>query len=218
VYKRQSLAHNGVLFLDEMPEFNRDVLEVMRQPLEAGVVRIVRMGSCITYPARFMLVAAMNPCRCGYYGDARRPCVCTVPQIRNYRGKVSGPLLDRIDLHINLAPPTHDELLDNRVTEESAQVRARVIKARQRQKMKYRDNISTNAQLKGRQVQEYCVLDRSSNILLKKAAAKMQLSARSVHRILKVAATIADLAESDQITEEHLAEALQFRTFERLIV
>ncbi|MFH1874144.1 MAG: YifB family Mg chelatase-like AAA ATPase [Pseudomonadota bacterium] len=213
-----SLAHNGVLFLDEMPEFKRDVLEVLRQPLESGLVRIVRLGCSVAYPASFMLVAAMNPCQCGYYGDPRKPCICTVPQIRKYRNKISGPLLDRIDLHINVARPTHEELLETMQAESSEKIRERVFQARQRQASKYAGKISCNAALKAKQIQQYCVLNKDSKNFLKQASEKMFLSARSLHRTLKVAATIADLEASAEILVSHIAEALQFRSFERLII
>ncbi len=213
-----SLAHNGVLFLDEMPEFKRDVLEVLRQPLESGLVRIVRLGSSIIYPARFMLITAMNPCQCGYYGDPKKPCICTVPQIRKYRSKISGPLLDRIDLHINVTRPTHDELLETVQAESSENIQNRVLLARKRQYNRYVGKIKCNASLKAKQIQQYCVLGRKTKQFLKQASEKMFLSARSLHRTLKVAATISDLEGQDEITQQHIAEALQFRSFERLII
>lgn len=218
-----SLAHNGVLFMDELPEFNRDVLEVLRQPLESGFVRIVRTGRSVTYPARFMLVAAMNPCRCGYFGDLKKQCICTVPQIRSYRGKVSGPLLDRIDIHINVSQPKHEDLMggpggDDSISESSGAILKRVLGAREVQYKRYEGRISCNAVLKGKKIHEYCILGREERSFLKGVADKLSLSARAVHRTLKVARTIADLDMKDKIKEKHLAEAVQFRSFERDLV
>jgi len=212
-----SLAHNGVLFLDELSEFRKDVLEVLRQPLESGVVKIVRSGASVTYPARFMLVSAMNPCRCGYFGHPRKPCICTVPQIQNYRTKISGPLLDRIDLHINVTPPTHMDLLESKTSEGSAEIRARVIKARQRQMERYGGKITCNAELKGRQIQEYCIIGREEMMFLKEASERLALSARALHRILKISRTIADLEGSVELKTQHLAEAVQYRSLDRLV-
>lgn len=213
-----SLAHNGVLFLDELSEFHRDVLEVLRQPLESGIVKIARSGASVVYPARFTLVAAMNPCRCGHFGHPRKPCLCTVPQIRSYRTKISGPLLDRIDLHINVLPPSHLELLEPTRSEKSATIRARVLEARRRQTERYAGAISCNANLKDKMIEEHCAIDRQEMNFLKDASERLMLSARAIHRSLKIARTIADLVGSEKIKVEHLAEAIEYRSFDRYIV
>ena len=206
-----SLAHNGVLFLDELPEFKRNVLEVLRQPLETGDIHIARAaGSCV-FPADFMLVAAMNPCPCGY-GDAELGCKCKVDEKRRYRKKVSGPLLDRIDLHVELRQLSQDELLRAPDGEKSAVIRQRVIAARNIQSMRYRDSsIHCNAQMTSRMLQQYCKLDRNCTLLLRQAITQMKLSPRAYDRILKVSRTIADLANSVNITENHIFEAIQYR-------
>ncbi len=213
-----SLAHNGVLFLDELSEFHRDVLEVLRQPLESGIVKIARSGASVEYPARFTLVAAMNPCRCGNYGHPRKPCLCTVPQIRSYRTKISGPLLDRIDMHIRVSPPSHLELLENARSECSEAIRARVVKARLIQNERYCGTISCNAVLKDKSIQEFCPIGKKEISFLKDASEKLSFSARALHRALKIARTIADLEASAQIKVEHLAEAVEYRSFDRFIV
>ena len=214
-----SLAHNGVLFLDESPEFKRPVLEGLRQPLEDGHVTLTRASGTIRYPARFMLIAAMNPCPCGYYGDRSRPCVCSVPQIRRYRAKLSGPLLDRLDLHLEIPPvPIRELRHELPPTESSAAIRARVLAARGRQQVRYRDDgIYTNAQLKPRLVKRYCGLAAGPQELLEQAMARLNLSARAHGRILRVARTIADLADSDKIEAVHVAEAIQYRALDRAI-
>jgi len=213
-----SLAHNGVLFLDEMPEFHNDVLEVLRQPLESGEVRIVRAGMNIVYPARFMLIAAMNPCKCGYFGDLRRPCICTIPQIRNYRGKISGPLLDRIDIHISVLPPTHEELLGDEISESSLKIRNRIMQARDFQTRRYNNKILCNSELKAKDLSKYCVISKECGRFLKEISNKFKFSARAVHRVIKVARTIADLDEQNEISLENLAEAVHFRSLDKDVI
>jgi len=206
-----SLAHNGVLFLDEMAEFKKDVLEVLRQPIESGSVNIVRSGVNVSYPARFMLVAAFNPCRCGYLTHPKLSCTCGVMDVRRYRAKLSGPLLDRIDLHVEVSPPPHAALIEATSEEPSASVRERVMRARERQRRRYKDGSTTNSRLKGRAIQRHCTLDAECRSFMKEACASSHLTGRAIHRVLKVALTIADLEGSDVIAIPHLAEALQFR-------
>jgi magnesium chelatase family protein len=208
-----SLAHNGALFLDELPEFDRHVLEVLRQPLEEGEVTVSRAAQSLTFPARFTLVAAMNPCPCGYHGHPDRQCLCIPPQVQKYRSKISGPLLDRIDLHIEVPALRLSELTeDGAPAESSAAVRERVLAARARQADR---GVSANARLNVKQVKIHCRLDSGSKSLLKAAVSRLGLSARSFDRILKVSRTIADLAGAPAIREEHVAESIGYRSLDR---
>ena len=211
-----SMAHNGVLFLDELPEFKRTVLEVMRQPLEDRVVTISRAKFTVEYPASFMLVAAMNPCPCGFYNHPERDCVCAPGVVQKYINKISGPLLDRIDIHIEVTPVAFSELSSERETEKSAAVRERVVRARHVQEQRYKGTgMHSNAQITTQQLRKYCRIDETGHALLQKAMERLGLSARAYDRILKVARTIADLAESTDIRTEHLAEAIQYRSLDR---
>jgi magnesium chelatase family protein len=211
-----SLAHNGVLFLDELPEFPRSVLEVMRQPLEDGTVTIARAAMSLSFPARFMLAAAMNPCPCGYFNDKSHECMCTPPMMQRYVSKVSGPLLDRIDIHIEVPAVKYRELRSAAASEGSAEIRARVLAARARQHQRFAaDRIYTNAQMHTRQIRTYCELSPEAERLLERAMQQQGLSARAHDRILKVARTIADLDAQPDITVGHIAEAIQYRTLDR---
>ena len=213
-----SLAHNGVLFLDELPEFGTQVLDILRQPLEDGVVTVSRVASKITYPARTTFVCAANPCKCGYYGDQRRACTCTATEIRNYFGRISGPLLDRIDIQIEVRLQEYDELYKKCKPggDTSAAIRTRVERARDAQKKRYSGlGIYTNAQLEGGMVAKFCPLDRKSLDLMRDAFESMALSARAHDKIIKVARTIADLEGSEGINERHLAEAIGYRCLDR---
>jgi len=212
-----SLAHNGVLFLDELPEFNRNVLEVLRQPLEDGVVTISRAKMSVTYPARFMLVAAMNPCPCGYLTDPYHECTCTPSMIQRYHSKVSGPLLDRIDIHIEVPPLRFDELRKESEGEPSSKIRERVEKAREIQRERYANlkGVHSNSQIGPKEIKRYCRIDKNSEELLRTAIEKFGFSSRAYHRILKVARTIADLDESIEIRTHHVAEAIQYRALDR---
>lgn len=211
-----SLAHNGVLFLDELPEFRRDVLEVMRQPLEDGVVTISRVNATLSYPCNLMMVASMNPCKCGYLGDANRNCTCTEHQIAKYRSKISGPLLDRIDIQVEVENVNYDDLSSTQKSEQSRDIKKRVDKARKIQLERYKDyNIYSNAQLDAGLLQEFCKLGDTENKILKSAFDNLGLSARAHSRILKVARTIADLDGSENISVNHLAEAIQYRSLDR---
>ncbi len=213
-----SLAHNGVLFLDELPEFKRTVLEVMRQPMEERRVTISRAKLTIDYPASFMLIASMNPCPCGYYNHPEKPCVCGFGVVKRYLSKISGPLLDRIDLHVEVVPVKLEELTNtNHQSETSVDIAARVVRARDIQDARFKNHkgVYSNAHMPSRLVREVCSLDTEGLELLKTAMAKLQLSARAYDRILKVARTVADLAESEHIKPEHLAEAIQFRSLDR---
>ena len=211
-----SLAHNGVLFLDELPEFKKNALEVMRQPLEDGTVTISRALTSLTYPSRFMLVAAMNPCPCGYATDPKHECTCTPLQMQRYLARISGPLLDRIDMHIEVPPLAYDELAQQPAAEPSAAIRSRVEVARQLQQERFRrSTIHCNAQMNARQMRQHCHVDEQCHRLLRQAVDTLGLSARAYSRVLKVARTIADLADSTTIAVEHLAEAVQFRGLDR---
>ena len=208
-----TLAHRGVLFLDEMVEFPRQVLEVLRQPLEDGEVVISRSKSSVKYPSKFILLGAMNPCPCGFLGDREKQCSCTETQIQRYRSKLSGPLLDRIDLIIEVPRLTTEELINTKTeAEPSSRIRERVVKARKIQTKRYEnDGILTNSELTAEMIKKYCILDEKSQQILKLAAQKYQLSGRKYNRVLKIARTIADLNSSENITAEHLTQALQYR-------
>ena len=212
-----SLAHNGVLFLDELPEFKRQVLEVLRQPMEDRMVTIARAKQTVEFPANFMLVAAMNPCPCGYYNHPTKECTCKPGQVETYLSRISGPLLDRIDLHIETFPIPYEELAQKKLGEKSADVRERVVKARMIQVQRFADvpGIHCNAQMTAKMIQKYCDLDEQCGLLLKNAMERLGLSARARDRILKVSRTIADLAGSENIQPEHLAEAIQYRSLDR---
>lgn len=212
-----SLAHHGVLFLDELPEFDRAVLEVLREPLESGTITISRAARQAEFPARFQLVAAMNPCPCGYHGDASGRCRCTEERIRQYRAKVSGPLLDRIDMHVEVPAVPRDVLLTHNVppVEGSRTVQARVIAARERQLAR---TGCANQALSNKQVEEFCRIDAPGQQLMEQAMQRLKLSARAYHRILKVARTVADLAGDERISTAHLAEAIQYRSLDRPVI
>ncbi|HEY0654284.1 MAG TPA: YifB family Mg chelatase-like AAA ATPase [Chryseosolibacter sp.] len=212
-----SLAHNGVLFLDELPEFKRAVLEVMRQPMEERRVTISRAKVSIDYPSNFMLVASMNPCPCGFYNHPEKECVCGPGIVQRYLSKVSGPLLDRIDLHVEVVPVSFDEMTAGRKVETSDEIRARVVTAREIQSARFRDqqSIYCNAMMPSNMVKEICAINDAGRTLLKTAMERLGLSARAYDRILKVSRTIADLAGSEEIKTEHLAEAIQYRSLDR---
>ena len=218
-----SLAHRGVLFLDELPEFGQHVLEVLRQPIEDKVVTISRAQGSLTFPANFQLIAAMNPCPCGYYGDLIKPCTCSQGMVTKYQKRISGPLLDRIDIHITVPRLEYDKLSDKRMGEPSAVVRARVEAARDIQRNRFQlvkhtggpakmeNMVTCNSEMRPAEVRQFCQLDASGSALMKTAMNQLQLSARAYHRVLKLARTIADLAGSEHISPAHLAEALQYR-------
>jgi magnesium chelatase family protein len=207
-----SLAHRGVLFLDELPEFSSKVLEVLRQPLEDKVVTISRAQGSLTFPANFQLAAAMNPCPCGYYGDPTRPCTCSSTTVTRYQKRISGPLMDRIDIHMQVPRVEFAKLRDMRPGETSGEVRARVEAARQHQRNRFAGtSIASNADMHPPQIRKYCALDDACQALMKTAMRQLQLTARAYHRVLKLSRTIADLAEAEAITQVHLAEALQYR-------
>jgi magnesium chelatase family protein len=214
-----SIAHNGVLFLDELPEFKRSTLEVMRQPLEDGKVTVSRAAGSVTFPSEFMLVAAMNPCPCGYFGDLKRECRCSPVQVQRYRQRISGPLLDRIDLHIEVPAVEYRDVASERTEESSSAIRERVSHARQRQHTRFQKDKKTscNARMATRHLKQHCRLTSDSNELIRVAMNELNLSARAYDRILKVSRTIADLDSSDAINPEHVSEAIQYRTFDRTL-
>lgn len=212
-----SLSHHGMLFLDELPEFHRNVLEVLRQPLEDGRVTISRAAVSVTFPSRFMLVAAMNPCPCGYYGDPKGSCRCSPIQIQRYRNKISGPLLDRIDIHLEVPAVRYQELVSRQNGESSAEIRARVVRARKRQQERFRElrDVHCNADMRSRELNTHGRLETEAETLLKMAITELNFSARAYDRIRKVSRTIADLDGSEEITSAHVSEAIQYRSLDR---
>jgi magnesium chelatase family protein len=214
-----SLAHNGVLFLDEMPEFKKNVLEVLRQPMETGIVTISRASSTVTYPANFILVGAMNPCPCGFFGDAKRECTCSYRDIWRYRAKISGPLMDRIDIHIDVPSVPFKDLTGINQGESSSRIYQRVLAAKKIQEKRFRKTrIHSNAMMNTRQIRKFCAIDENSNALLETAMEKFGLSARALSRILKISRTIADLAGVQDIEQAHVAEAIQYRSLDRKLM
>ncbi len=211
-----SMAHNGVLFLDELPEFKKHVLEVLRQPLEDGKVTISRAATTLTYPASFMLVAAMNPCPCGHLGDDRRECRCSASQIRRYRTRISGPLMDRMDIQIEVPAVSHRDLVEGNSSEGSSAIRERVASARAHQASRFRRaGIFCNAQMQSRHIQRHCRIDEGAKRLLERAIERLGMSARAYNRILKVSRTIADLEDASEVASHHIAEAIQYRSLDR---
>lgn len=211
-----SLAHYGVLFLDELPEFKKDALEVMRGPLEDGVVTISRVNATLTYPCDFIFVASMNPCPCGFYGSKDKECTCSPQAITKYMGKISGPLLDRIDIQIEVSPVKYKKLSDDEEIENSEKIKERVNQARKIQLKRYEnENIYSNSELSPKLIEKYCELNENSKKILQIAFEKLGLSARAYGRILKVARTIADLDGKENISEEHITEAIQYRSLDK---
>ena len=211
-----SLAHNGVLFLDELPEFNKNTLEVLRGPLEDGIMNISRVNASLTYPCNFMFVASMNPCPCGYFGSKDKECTCSTTSIEKYMGKISGPLLDRIDIQIEVSPVKYQKLEAEERAESSEAIKERVNKARKIQQQRYKEvGIYANSQLTPKLVNKYCKLDKESKEILKSAFERLGLSARAHGRILKVARTIADLDGKENINSSHIAEAIQYRSLDK---
>ena len=213
-----SLAHNGVLFLDEMPEYNRSTLESLRQPLEDGVITVTRAGGAVEYPANFMLCASMNPCPCGNYGSTEKVCTCTPAQIHKYRAKISGPLLDRIDIQVEVDSIKYDDLVDSSAEESSAQVKKRVEGAREIQRERFgKDGIFSNSNMGEREMRKYCKLNSECEEILKVSFNALKLSARARSRIIKVARTIADLAWEENIRPEHILEAVSYRKYDKFM-
>jgi len=212
-----SLAHGGVLFLDELPEFRRNVLEVLRQPLEDGVVTLSRAAVSLSFPARFMLAAAMNPCPCGYFGDTVHACRCTDVDVERYRARVSGPLLDRIDIHLEVPTVAYRDLVGADTEETSTAVRQRVELARVRQRERFRDRrgLHANAHMSARDLRRYCPLSDPVERLLREAVGRLGLSARAYHRVLKIGRTIADLEGAEELSTTHVSEAIQYRSLDR---
>jgi magnesium chelatase family protein len=217
-----SLAHNGVLFLDEFPEFSKSVLQVLRQPLEEGQVTISRALATLTYPASFTLVAAMNPCQCGHLGDKAKECICTPLQIQKYRGRVSGPLLDRIDIHVEVSRVHKDDLLKAPDGESSKTIKKRIDAARLLQKNRFSSkdyhSLRTNSEMKARDVRRYCRMTGDARELLSLSIERLALSGRAFERVLKVSRTIADLTEEEVISADHIAEAVQYRALDRALL
>ncbi|MCX7857358.1 MAG: YifB family Mg chelatase-like AAA ATPase [Deltaproteobacteria bacterium] len=214
-----SLAHNGVLFLDEFPEFKRNVLDALRQPIEDGFITVSRVTQTITYPARFILVCAMNPCPCGYFGDARHACTCNPSMIRKYRARISGPLLDRIDIHIEVPPVSVSELSSTKEEESSEILKEKVILARKMQEERYRGKkFLFNSRIPPRYIKKYCAMNHEAETFLEKACEKFGLSPRAYHRILKLSRTIADMDGKEKIEEQHVAEALQYRVLDKRLI
>lgn len=214
-----SLSHHGVLFMDELGEFRRNVLEVMRQPLEDGEVTISRAAVSLTYPARFMLAAATNPCPCGHFGDSQRKCSCAPQAVQRYLARISGPLLDRIDLHVEVPAVRYRELSDQRLGEPSETIRERVVRARERQRARFagRAGVHANAHMRAREIREFCGIGEAGDALLRTAISRLGFSARAYHRILKIALTLADLDGAPEIGTSHVAEAVQYRSLDRLM-
>jgi magnesium chelatase family protein len=211
-----SLAHNGLLFMDELPEFERNVLEVLRQPLEDGQVTISRAAMSLTFPSRFMLASAMNPCPCGFFNDPTRECKCSPMQIQRYVSKISGPLLDRIDIHIDVPAVKFKELAGDDQGEASEQIRGRVVSARRVQLERFKgERVFCNAQMTSRLIRKHCAIDSLSKTLLENSITRLGLSARAYDRILKVSRTLADLQGKERIDAEHVSEAIQYRTLDR---
>lgn len=212
-----SLAHYGVLFLDELPEFNKNTLEMLREPIEEGKITISRSNSAITYPSKFIFIASMNPCKCGYYGSEIKECRCSKKMIERYMGKISGPLLDRIDIQVEVFPVKYNELNSNKNIESSKAIKKRINIARNTQINRYKEiGIHSNSELNSCMIKKYCELNKSSKKILRDAFEKLGLSVRSYERIIKVSRTIADLEQKENIEEKHIAEAIQYRCLDRM--